>query len=109
MILDPLEGDIGQAVICDRDTSNVKANAAPAGPGSFRQNDYADGCYFGGFLNGAPDNYIWLKANGDMEIVATGTIAITSAKLTHNGLNIGSTHVHTLTQPGVADSGPPAP
>lgn len=108
MILDPLVGDIGQAIICDRDTSNVKASAAPAGPGSFRQNDYADGCYFGGFLNGTPENYVQVTQDG-MNIVSTGTIAITSVKLTHNGRDIGSDHLHTNTQPGGGLSGPPQP
>ena len=102
IFIDPIAGDIGGAIICDRDTSNVKANAAPAGPGSFRQNDYADGCYFGGFLNAAPENYIWMKQNGDVAIVSTGT-------LTHNGINIGFDHKHIDTEPGAGISGPPQP
>lgn len=64
MILDPVVGDIGQAVICDRDISSAKATGAVSGPGSFRHNDWADGCYFGGFLNGTPTNYVQVSAAG---------------------------------------------
>ena len=46
IVLDPVVGDIGQAIICDRDISNVKATGAASGPGSWRQNDWADGSQF---------------------------------------------------------------
>lgn len=108
VIIDPVVGDIGAAIICDRDISNVKQTGAPAGPGSFNQNDYADGLYFGEFLGGTPENYVQVTQSG-MNIVSTGTIAIMSAMLTHNGRDIGSTHEHTLTQPGAGNSGPPRP
>ena len=35
-----------------------------------------------------------LNTPGDLNITATGAMAITSATLTHNGTNIGATHVH---------------
>lgn len=60
----------------------------------------------------------------DVEITATGSakiaagassititpsgVAISSATLTHNGKNIGATHIHTQTQPGTGNSGVPA-
>lgn len=52
IILDPKAGDVGLAVIADRDISSVKKNKAPSTPGSRRRFDPADGCYFGGFLGG---------------------------------------------------------
>lgn len=68
VILDPVAGDIGLAVICDRDSSAVKADPVKAAgnangtagtpPGSARQFDMADGMYFGGFLNGTPTVYV---------------------------------------------------
>lgn len=64
MILDPIEGDIGEAICCDRDISNVKATGKIAGPGTWRQNDWADGCYFGSFLGAAPTQYGWLSDAG---------------------------------------------
>ncbi len=88
VIIDPQVGDIGLAVICDRDISTVKATKKRSGPGSRRQNDWSDGCYIGGFLNAVPVNYIQF-VGPDINIVSGGT-------LSHNGVNIGSTHVHAL-------------
>lgn len=93
IIMDPKVGDIGAALICDRDISNVKANKAASGPGSWRQNDWADGLYFGSFLSATPTEYIEFTETG-VNIVSPGTIAITSPALTHNGRNVGSTHSH---------------
>ncbi len=45
---------------------------------------------------------------GDIEITAGGTVAITSASLTHNGKNIGDTHVHGGIVRGGALTDPPA-
>lgn len=65
VILDPQPGDIGIAVMCDRDISKVKATNAVAGPGSFRQHDWADGCYFGGFLGTVtPTQFVQFQASG---------------------------------------------
>lgn len=64
VIIDPQVGDIGVAIIEDRDISSVKANKAQANPGSKRIFDLADGLYLGGFLNGAPQQYIQFSAAG---------------------------------------------
>ncbi|MBR8188620.1 oxidoreductase [Burkholderia vietnamiensis] len=64
VIIDPQEGDIGVAIIEDRDISSVKANRGPANPGSKRIFDMADGLYLGGFLNGAPTQYVQFSAAG---------------------------------------------
>jgi hypothetical protein len=64
VILDPQKGDIGVAIIEDRDISSVKANKAQANPGSKRIFDMADGLYIGGFLNGPPTQYIAFSASG---------------------------------------------
>lgn len=56
-ICDPSVGDIGLAIICGRDISNVKANRKASAPGSFRQSDLADAVYLGGYLNAAPEEY----------------------------------------------------
>lgn len=37
-----------------------------------------------------------------------GPVAIEGASLTHNGKNVGDTHVHVDVTPGPADTGPPA-
>lgn len=58
IILDPVIGDIGVAVFCDRDISSVKSNKTRVLPGSRRRFNVSDGLYFGGFLNGPPTQYI---------------------------------------------------
>jgi len=106
IIIDPIVGDKGIAIICDRDISTVKATKAQSGPGSFRSNSWADGCYMGEFFAGSASQYVQITQSG-INIVTGGAINITSASLTHNGVNIGSTHVHKDTQPGGGNSGPP--
>lgn len=64
IIMDPQVGDIGVAVIADRDSSAVKSTKGQANPGSKRRFDLADGMYFGGFLNGVPDQYIQFTDDG---------------------------------------------
>lgn len=50
-----------------------------------------------------------VRTQGGAQIVLTGnTIALTSATLTHNGKNIGATHVHTGVVPGGANTGVPS-
>ena len=68
VIIDPVVGDIGIAVFASRDISSVKANKAPANPGSRRTFSYADALYLGGVLNAAPERYIRFKDDGDVEI-----------------------------------------
>ena len=106
VVIDPVVGDIGLAVFADRDVSTVKTTRAQANPGSFRQHDMADGFYLGGFLNGVPTQYVKFTSEG-IDIVSSGTVAITSAGLTHNGVNIGSTHKHGGVQTGTSDTGVP--
>lgn len=102
VVLDPAVGDIGIAVFASRDISAVKESRRPAQPGSARRFDMADGLYIGGVLNGAASQYVEFVAGGGINIVSTagvninapGAVAITSGSLTHNGKNVGDTHVH---------------
>lgn len=93
-IVDPVKGDIGLAVMCDRDISQVKATGAVAGPGSSRQNSWSDGLYFGAFLGATPTTFVQATQDGKIQVTAPGGIALTSPTLTHNGVNISATHVH---------------
>lgn len=46
---------------------------------------------------------------GDVSVSITSSgVAITGGMLTHNGVNVGSTHVHTAVMPGPANTGAPA-
>ncbi|UOO77918.1 phage baseplate protein [Neisseria sp. Dent CA1/247] len=64
VIIDPQPGDIGMCGFCSRDISNVKAFKKPAAPHSKRKFDFSDGLYFGGFLNGTPEQYIMFSDGG---------------------------------------------
>lgn len=83
VILDPGVGEIGQAVICHNDISKVKATGAQAGPGSARRNNWSDGCYFGGFMNAAPTQFVQFDAGG-ITITSTGTVTINATSATVN-------------------------
>jgi len=51
---------------------------------------------------------ITISSGGNLAISAQGSIALTSSgKLTHNGHDIGSDHLHTGVQPGGGLTGPP--
>ena len=94
IILDPQPDDIGIAVFCSRDISAVKRTKKPGNPGSWATHSMSDGLYLGGVLNGAPSQYIQFHDGGGITIHSTGAVNIVSTALTHNGVNIGATHVH---------------
>lgn len=64
VIIDPQPGDIGMCGFCSRDISNVKVNKAASPPQSMRRFDFSDGLYFGGFLNGTPQQYVMFSGAG---------------------------------------------
>jgi len=79
IIIDPVVGDIGIAVFCDRDISVVKKTQAPSQPGSFRRFDWADGVYLGGTLNGTPTQWIeFLPGSDGIKIVSPYKVTIES-------------------------------
>lgn len=92
VILDPQPGDIGICVFCSRDISNVVATKGQANPGSYALFDWADGLYIGGFLNGAPSQYVQLNSEG-IKIVSPTAITLTAPTITLNGI-VWGTHVH---------------
>ena len=91
VILDPVAGDIGLAVICDRDSSAVRADPIKAAsnadgtagtpPGSARQYDVADGMYFGGFLNAVPTTYLQFLADGSILIHSPVKVTVTAPEV----------------------------
>ncbi|MBX9596547.1 MAG: baseplate assembly protein [Roseomonas sp.] len=106
VILDPAVGDIGIAVFASRDISAVKASRQPSQPGSARRFDWADGLYMGGFLNDAPTQFVEFSGAG-IRLVSPVAVVIESPTLTHNGKNIGATHVHSGVETGGANTAPP--
>lgn len=118
VIMDPQVGDIGLAVVADRDISAVKATKAQANPGSKRQMDLADGVYVGGILNGVPEQYIRFSA-GLIEMVSPTKVRIAAPEIeldgavTATGEIVGgatgislTTHVHVSASPGSNTSAP---
>jgi hypothetical protein len=63
-IMDPEVGDIGFAVIADRDISAAKDAKDFANPGSFRRFSLADAMYIGGVLNATPEQYVQFNSDG---------------------------------------------
>ncbi|ATJ91526.1 Gp138 family membrane-puncturing spike protein [Acetobacter tropicalis] len=78
-ICDPSVGDIGAAIICGRDISNVKSTRSEAAPGSYRQHDYSDGLYLGGYLNAAPEEYCgWVGS--DFHVKTAGKFVVDASE-----------------------------
>jgi hypothetical protein len=100
-IADPVVGDIGIALFCDRDISSVKAAAAQALPGSARRFSWSDGIYFGGWASKvAPTVAVIVDAAG-CEI--TGSTKIDgNANLNSGVLQVNGTQVVGAQQPHIA-------
>lgn len=81
LICDPVAGDIGVAVFCDRDTSAVQATGAPAGPGSNRRNDWQDGIYLGCIKAATPTTYISIN-QGTIAVVSPNAMTISTPNCT---------------------------
>ena len=84
VIIDPKVGDIGMCGFCSRDISSVKNSKQPSAPQSYRKFDYADGLFFGGFLNGIPEQYIHFKESS-IEVVAKEEILLRSPSIKLDG------------------------
>ncbi|WWQ12957.1 baseplate assembly protein [Ralstonia phage PQ43W] len=84
VILDPVMGDIGIALFCDRDISIVKANAAPAAAGSARAHSSADGLYIGGVLNPDATQFVQFQPSGaGINITTPGNLNLTAGGTIH--------------------------
>ena len=84
IIIDPQVNDIGLCVFADQDISTVKATLAAAIPATHRRNDWADGLYIGGMLNGTPNQYLEFSSTG-INVVTPGDLVMTvSGNLTAN-------------------------
>lgn len=83
VIIDPKVGDIGLAAFAMRDISKVKKTKTESPPPSRREYDQSDGLYIGGFLNGAPKQYIEFLESG-INITSTGAITVNGTLLQVN-------------------------
>lgn len=64
IILDPVIGDIGLAIVCDRDITAVKSAKKVSAPGSLRKNDMSDMVYLMTIIGAAPTQYIQFNSSG---------------------------------------------
>lgn len=78
IIIDPEVGDIGLAVIADRDSSVVQSTKKEGPAGSWRHHSLSDGVYIGGIRNSAPSQYIRFTSTG-LEIVDVNGNTITTS------------------------------
>jgi hypothetical protein len=124
VICDPKKGDIGFCIICDRDTSAVRASGSQANPGSHRRFDPADAVYVGGWNNSktAPTRYLIIDDSG-IKIVAPEVVEVSAplkiignveidGNLTVTGAVTGQgtdlhTHTHSGVTAGTGTSGAP--
>ena len=123
LICDPAVGDIGAIIVCGRDIASVKTTRQPGAPGSYRQHDYADSLYIGGFLNTAPQEYAgWVGE--DFVLSTTGRFVVNAAQCqincavqvqgalsaegdVHAGSISVQEHTHAGVQPGAGKTGAP--
>lgn len=120
-------GNTGWLKAADRDTSIFQQTGQASPPNTQRKHSFSDGMFFPDIMTESPDIAeenaaacviqsidgsvcIALDA-GKITITApninfVGNVGITGA-FSNNGVNIGSTHVHTEVETGVDDSGPP--
>lgn len=87
IIMDPKEGDIGVAIISDRDISVIKKTKKQGNPGSRRRFSLPDAIYIGGVLNGIPKQYVRFSADGiDLKDKNENTLVMDADGIKINGV-----------------------
>ena len=85
VIVDPVVGDVGLVVFCDKDISSVKAtNGQPSGPPTQRKFDMADGFYLGGWMPTIePTTFVQVLPSGTINVTTpTNSIVLSPANVT---------------------------
>ena len=114
IILDPVVGDIGIALVCDRDISTVKNTSAISAPGSNRKFDMSDMVYLATIIGQAPSQYIQFNSSGitihsptkvtitapNVEVDAT-----TSVKVSSPNVEIDASTACTINAPSIVLNG----
>lgn len=96
IILDPVVGDIGLAIVCDRDISTVKNTQKISAPGSTRKNDMSDMVYLQTIIGAAPTQYVQFNSSG-ITILSPTAVKIQAPAINSNGT---WTHTGTITASG---------
>lgn len=77
VIMDPVEGDIGLMLCCDRDITKVRKEKKESLPASMRVHSKSDGIYLGGLLNSEPTQYVKFSNDG-IDIVSPLLVNVNS-------------------------------
>ncbi|THD45415.1 oxidoreductase [Enterobacteriaceae bacterium ML5] len=88
VIMDPVEGDLGIIVVCDKDISNVKSTKKSALPGTERSHSYGDAIYLTGIasLNSDPIQYVHFRNDG-IDVVSPMVVTVSAPTIELNGDN----------------------
>lgn len=96
VVLDPVVGDIGLAVFAERDITAVVQTQQPGPAATQRDHSSDDGLYLGGFLNGAPTQWVkFLPGAAGIDISTPGALTLEGQTIS---MSAGTTI--TMTAPG---------
>ncbi|AYW18594.1 hypothetical protein DTA24_08000 [Klebsiella sp. P1CD1] len=86
VVMNPVAGDIGLMVCCDRDITGIKDNKTASVPTSNRLHSAADGVYLTSIacLSGAPTQYVAFHDSG-IDIQSPGVVNINGMKVLSDG------------------------
>lgn len=125
-------GDKGWLMAADRDISTFQQGLQKGAPNTARMHSFQDGVFMpdamsngnaplgqeGRVVIGANNgssffsfdgSTLYFESGGVSMTISAAGVAITGGTVTHNGVNIGSTHVHTGVTPGGSNTGTPNP
>lgn len=89
LIIDPVAGDLGLAVFCERDITAVVRTQDEGPAPTNRAYDAGDGVYLGGFLNQDPQQWLKFAPTGGSELVSP-LFSIDGEVRTTGNVSVGS-------------------
>lgn len=96
IIMDPVAGDIGIALYCDKDSDNARRDRISGAPNTTRCHSRIDALYLGGLLNQQPDQFIEF-ADSAINITSPNPVNVTCSKATiiaPDGVTVESPNSH---------------
>lgn len=96
VIMNPVVGDIGIAMYCDKDSDNARRDRVSGAPNTTRCHSRIDALYMGGLLNQQPDQFIEF-ADSAINITSPNPVNVTCSKATiiaPGGVNVDSPNSH---------------
>lgn len=104
VFMDPVAGDIGIILCCDRDISTVKESKEESMPASNRVHDECDAIYLGGCLNNDPVQYVKFSDDG-IDIVSPLVVNVDAPTIYMNAANEISLNAPVITLNGAVGQG----